>query len=226
MLEHKCEICGKMSRNKFLADGKVVCHKHRTQFKKFGKFLDNNPRTQYDRNEIEIKGDIAYISLYNKNCEVVAKTMVDKEDLPLVQYIKWRISGSGYVINSSTRKRPNTFYLHRVVLGCDTTVDHINGDKFDNRKCNLRIANKSQNQMNVNYKGISQFGNRWQARIKLHQKALNIGMFIDKEEALYARWYAERILFKEFAYPKPEPEILESRKEEIKELVKSKVQRL
>ena len=51
-------------------------------------------------------------------------------------------------------------------------------------------------------------------------------VFDIKEEALYARWYAERILFKEFAYPKEEPDILDSRKLEIQELINRKVQRL
>ena len=80
--------------------------------------------------------------------------------------------------------------------------------------------------MNVNYKGVSKTGNQWYAYIKINQKMLNLGKYLDEEEALYARWYAEQILFKEYAYPKPEPEILESRKSQIQEYVSRKVQRL
>lgn len=81
--------------------------------------------------------------------------------------------------------------------------------------------------MNVNYKGVSHTkNNKWYAHIKLNQKMINLGVFSYEEEALYARWYAEKLLFKEFAYPKTEPNILNSRKIEIEELVKRKVQRL
>ena len=46
------------------------------------------------------------------------------------------------------------------------------------------------------------------------------------EEAQWVRWYAERIVFKEYAYPKEEPVILDSRKNELKLFVERKVQRL
>ena len=118
--------------------------------------------------------------------------------------------------------------LHRWLMECpsDKIVDHINHNTLDNRKCNLRIATKSENQMNVNYIGVYFVKNRWIAKIKINQKQIHLGVFDIKEEALYARWYAERILFKEFAYPKEERDILDSRKLEIQELINRKVQRL
>ena len=117
-------------------------------------------------------------------------------------------------------------HLSRVILDTNDFVDHINHNPLDNRKQNLRIVTKSQNQMNANYKGVSKQGNKWHARIKLNQKLICLGTYVDEEEALYARWYAEQVLFKEYAYPKPEPEILESRKSQIQEYVNCKVQRL
>ena len=80
--------------------------------------------------------------------------------------------------------------------------------------------------MNQNFKGVSKNGSKWYAHIKINQKMLNLGNYLDEEEALYARWYAEQMLFKEYAYPKPEPEILKSRKSQIQEYVNRKVQRL
>lgn len=116
--------------------------------------------------------------------------------------------------------------MHRVILDTDQFVDHINHNTLDNRKCNLRVVTKAQNMMNSNFKGVSRNGCKWYAHIKINQKMLNLGYYLDEEEALYARWYAEQELFKEFAYPKPEPEILESRKSQIQEYVNRKVQRL
>ena len=81
--------------------------------------------------------------------------------------------------------------------------------------------------MNVNYKGVCKTkSNKFYAYIKINQKLLNLGTYVDEEEALYARWYAETLLFKEYRYPKEEPNILESRKEQIKDYVNRKVQRL
>lgn len=223
MLEHKCEVCGRMWRKKLKADGKVVCNKHYLQFKKHGRFTDNSPRTQHDRNEIISDGNVAYIKLYDKQYNEIAMAIVDSDAVERVKYIKWRLNGNGYVINNSK----TSIFLHRLILNCDTIVDHINGNRLDNRKCNLRIVNKSQNQMNVNYKGVYKKDNgKWYAKIKLNQKQLNIAQFDYEEEALYCRWYAEKLLFKDFAYPKPEPQITDSRKKEIQKLVEMKVQRL
>lgn len=222
MLEHKCEICGRMYRKKLKADGKIVCMKHYTQFRKFGYFKDNSSRTPRDKNEIIVKGKIAYICLYDKQYNIIAKAIIDADDVEKVKNIKWRLNNNGYVINNSK----SSMFLHRRILSVNDIVDHINGNRLDNRKSNLRVVTKSQNQMNVNYRGVYQNKDKWIAKIKLNQKQIHIGTFIYEEEALYARWYAERILFKEFAYPKKEPDIIENRKKEIQELVSKKVQRL
>lgn len=226
MLEHKCEICGRMSRSKRKADGKVVCERHYQQFRKFGKFLDNCPRRPQDKNKIIICGDISYIELYNNIGEVIAKAIIDTEDVNKIKNIKWRLNHNGYVYNNSN----TSLFLHRQILGVNQMVDHINHNRLDNRKENLRVCTKSQNQMNVNYLGVYKVqqnkGIKWMARIKINQKVIHLGMFVYKEEALYCRWYAEKLVFGEFAFPKPEPNINEQRKEEIKKLVISKVQRL
>ena len=53
MLEHVCEVCGKRNRKKLKANGLVVCSKHYSQFKHYGYFRDNSPRTQKDRKRIK-----------------------------------------------------------------------------------------------------------------------------------------------------------------------------
>lgn len=73
--------------------------------------------------------------------------------------------------------------LHRLIMGLPTKeVDHINGNRLDNRRCNLRLASRSENASNRGpqrkknqhpYKGIK-FHNRpaltkkWQAAIKVN----------------------------------------------------------
>lgn len=222
---YRCCVCGRQLFRKIKSYGKVYCNKHYNQLKKYGHAIDNNPRTPYDKNEIIVDGKVARVKLYDAQCNHVATAIIDAEDVNKIRYTKWKLSSSGYAANTPKFSGSNK-HMHREILGTDQFVDHINHNTLDNRKCNLRIVTKAQNMMNSNFKGVSPNGCKWYAHIRINQKMLNLGNYLDEEEALYARWYAEQVLFKEYAYPKPEPEILESRKSQIQEYVNHKVQRL
>lgn len=221
-----CRACGRLSFRKIQSQHAYWCHKHYMQIRKYRHVLDNNPRTITDRNEIRIDGATATMGLYDKHSVKIAETTFDAEDVPLVRFIKWKLSASGYVMNAPKFKSSNQ-HMSRLIMHTDQFVDHINHNTLDNRKQNLRIVTKSQNAMNTNSKGVTvRKDNRFYAHIKIHQKMLNLGIYVDKEEALYARWYAEQLLFKPYNYPKPEPELPRDRKVQIQTYVNQKVQRL
>lgn len=222
-----CCICGRKSFHKIKSYGHIYCCKHYKQIKKYKKVIDNNPRTILDKNEYHIVGNTTIINIYDRKCNVIAQTIIDTEDLSKVKNIKWKLSQSGYVMNTPKFKN-STIHMSRVILGTDQFVDHINHNTLDNRKKNLRIVTKSQNQMNVNYNGVYevQSSGKWIAKIKINGKQLYLGVYVFKEEAMFARWYAETLLFKEYRYPKKKPIILQDREEQIKEYVNKKVQRL
>lgn len=223
---YTCEFCGRKIKRKIKAHGHVFCSKHYNQYKKYGKVLDYNPRTLFDKNELHICGNITYVDLYNKDCEVVAQAIIDTEDIEKIRYTKWKLSSSGYAMNTPKFHAGNK-HMSREILGVDDFVDHINHNTLDNRKENLRVVTKSQNQMNSNYKGVTkQNDGRYYAHIKINQKMINLGVYIFEEEALFARWYAEVLIFKEYRYPKEKPQILHSREVQITEYVEKKVQRL
>ena len=220
-----CEQCGRLSFRKIKAHEHVWCNKHYRQMKKYGHCLDDNPRTIYDRNEIHIEGDTAYIYLYDKDCNHIATGLCDAEDVPKIRYTKWKLSSSGYMMN--TPRSGKNIHFSRVILNTNAFVDHRNHNTLDNKKRNLRPITKSQNQMNANYKGVMHTKTeKWYAHIKLHGKMANLGVYIFKEEAFFARWYAETLLFKDFRYPKEEPDLPEDRKRQIRAYVEKKVQRL
>lgn len=81
--------------------------------------------------------------LYNRNCEVVAETIIDKDDIPYVKDIKWHLDDKGYVVN---RTQHITLKLHNYIMNHNDftilVVDHINNNRLDNRKSNLRIVTK------------------------------------------------------------------------------------
>ena len=86
-------------------------------------------------------------------------------------------------------------------------IDHKDGDPFNNRIANLRLATKRQNSHNrrsmsaCGLKGVSLDGRRdlWRARIKLDDKQKWLGYFRTKEEAAAAYADAARQYFGEFA---------------------------
>ena len=141
-----CCICGRISHRKIKAYKKCYCNKHHRQIKTYGKPLDNNPRTTIDRNEIRINGDTAIMDIYDKNAEKIAETLIDTDDIDKIKYIKWKLSASGYIMNSPKFKGSN-IHLSRVILNTDQFVDHINHNTLDNRKENLRITKPNECQL-------------------------------------------------------------------------------
>lgn len=221
-----CNICHRVMNRPVRMNDEFWCYKHRNQTRKYGHVLDTNPRTTFDKNLITVVGDIAYVQLYDKNGLPIAQAIIDAEDVEKIRYIKWKRSASNYACNTPRHKSSN-IQMSRMILDTDQFVDHINHNTLDNRKANLRVVTKSQNQMNSNYKGVStRPDGRFYAHIKLHGKMLNLGVYIFEQEALYARWYAEALLFGEYRYPKPEPVLPDTRKTQIKAVVIRKVQRL
>lgn len=92
------------------------------------------------------------------------------------------------------------FYVHGEWPQDD--IDHINGDRSDNRISNLRDVSRSENLQNVatarkssthGFIGASRQGGRWKARIKLNGKETHLGLFDTPEEAseAYLRAKAE-----------------------------------
>ena len=220
-----CDVCGRHQKHIIKYYGQKLCNKHYRQIKKYGHVLDNNPRTIYDKNEFHIKGEITYIDLYDQHCNKIAETLIDTEDLNKVKHTKWKLSSSGYAMNNPKYKGSN-LHMSRVILDTTKFVDHINHNTLDNRKSNLRIVTKSQNQMNTNYKGVSKTkDSKYYAHIKINQKMINLGVYIFEEEALFARWYAETILFKEYQYPKQKPVILKDRENQIISYVQNKIKK-
>ena len=225
---YRCSVCNRQLFRKKTLNHKVYCSKHYNQVKKYGHPLDNNPRTVLDKNEITIAGNTAYIKLYDNDNNPIATARIDVEDVPKVRYTKWRLAKNGYVVSNSKYGLNISRSLHKVVLNTTDLVNHIDHDQLNNRKHNLiRMPTITGYSINQDFLGVVQNSNgSWQARIKVNNKTINLGKYHEETEALYARWYAEQLLFKEYAYPKPEPEILESRKSQIQEYVNHKAQRL
>ncbi|MFA5396856.1 MAG: AP2 domain-containing protein [Methanogenium sp.] len=138
-------------------------------------------------------------------------TLVDDKDFEFLNQWKWHLSTSGYAvrnihvrigINKYTRCR---VWMHRMLNKTpdELFTDHINRNKLDNRKCNLRSVTKSVNSFNRDKnknnksgtKGVyfDSWSNKWRAEIKKDGKKFTLGRFISIKDAIKARLKAEKI---------------------------------
>lgn len=119
----------------------------------------------------------------------------DPEDEALVMSRSWYVNSNGYL--AGQEKGHKHVYLHRVIMSApkDMQVDHINGDKLDNRRSNLRIVNGAHNSQNIGMlnprsesgiRGVNRAGKRWRARAKMGGQEKHIGHFDTPNEAAKA----------------------------------------
>ena len=133
------------------------------------------------------------IELFNNKKEKVGETIVD--EILYYDLIKcsWCLKNDGYVFNSKLG------LLHRYIMNYtgDNYIDHINGNKLDNRKNNLRIVTPKQNAQNISsqknstskYIGVyySKQNKKYMSRIHVNNKTLYVGSFQSEEDAAKAR---------------------------------------
>lgn len=142
------------------------------------------------------------------------RAIVDACDYPTLSRYSWRYSNgraarSINFLDPHGKWRNRSVYMHRSILNAPTEmeVDHINGDALDNRRCNLRLATRQENQMNkgamyrarCRYVGVSPEGSRFVAHIMHKGRRYRIGAFDTDIEAARARDVKALELCGEFA---------------------------
>lgn len=148
-------------------------------------------------------------------------TVVDDADYDWLNQYIWCLTGNGYVINAiaysalcDTPCSPVSS-MHRLILGLEIgdkrEGDHINHKTSDNRRCNLRICNRSENQHNRSltkrntsskFKGVSWNKNakKWYTKIKVDGHTKWLGSFSEEKYAAQAYNIAAKKYFGEFAF--------------------------
>jgi hypothetical protein len=137
--------------------------------------------------------------------------IIDEEDVPLIKPYKWYVCKDGYLFRHiKIANKRTTISMHRFISNADKTtqIDHINGNRKDNRKCNLRKATPRQNRFNtVKYKGISKYKGvswnkkvkKWRAAIHFNKKYYSLGYFYNECDAAIAYNKKALELFGEYA---------------------------
>jgi hypothetical protein len=124
------------------------------------------------------------------------EAIVDDEDYEYLNQYKWYVTNRNYAAN------PKNGLMHRVIvfvgkmidLKKNEEIDHINGNRLDNRRCNLRVVTRRQNSQNRHvpqkskYPGVCwhKWAKQWITKIKINGKQKHIGYFRTEIEAFEA----------------------------------------
>ena len=164
--------------------------------------------TQTKQNRFDLSHE--YGVGYTSNNE---EFLFDLEDYDKIKNNCWCINNEGYLISTVRGSRTEFIYMSRVIMNISDNrydVDHINHNTKDNRKSNLRVVTRSQNNMNRSLQSNNTSGvtgvcfdkrlGKWSARITVNKQTINLGLFVDFNEAVDARKCAEIKYFGEYRY--------------------------
>jgi hypothetical protein len=157
--------------------------------------------------DLHIPEDFYVVPLYKKDGSISDYAMVSVGDYHRVMQYKWRkgdkFDYARLCLRPGGRKgKLVTVLMHRFILGLPSyrdgnIADHINGNRLDNRRSNLRITTHSVNCQNAKrrsdntsgYRGIawSQQHRKWRVRFQKDGKGIEVGCFNDLADAILAR---------------------------------------
>lgn len=144
---------------------------------------------------------LALVSVaYDKDTGEIVKTMSNGSQ----RRTAGSVHSAGYRV---TRFDSKVVHVHRLAFFLtegawpECQVDHINGDRSDNRWCNLRKVDQVTNMQNIRKAtaasssgmlGAFTAGRRWRSQIKVHGRLVNLGVFDTAAEAHAAYTAAKR----------------------------------
>lgn len=144
-----------------------------------------------------------------------APALIDPQDSDLRKF-RWH-DRNGYPSRMITiaKKKRRTIYMHILILERvlnrpllkGEECDHVDGNKHNNQRSNLRLATRQQNTHNTKrrstnstgFKGVVPFGNRFRAFISVDKQQLYLGTYDTPEQAHEAYKLAAIAYFGDFA---------------------------
>ena len=148
---------------------------------------------------------------HRKNSPIKGYATVDDADFEKLNKYNWSYLSSGYAFRYLPKDgKPKCILMHRQIMNPvkGLCVDHVDGNRLNNQRENLRTCTHSQNLMNQKLNKKSTSGipgihflkreQKWLAHIKIKGKQIRLGLFKEKQTAINTRAEAEIKYFKEF----------------------------
>lgn len=205
-----CKICGKVDKynTKSFKYNMPLCRKHFIQLNIYGVITDKSSFLLTDKNKFTKLPEFYEIELRDKNYNIVGYALIDDCDYENCKNLKWYKDSEGYARTTIDGRK---IRLHKYITNTDknTLIDHINGEKLDCRRKNMRIASYSDNTVKSkigknntsNIIGVYYWNNNdgyWVARFQ-YGEINHCKYFIEKEDAIIQRLYWELKYLKELA---------------------------
>lgn len=156
-------------------------------------------------NLYRIGGSCVYVKLSNAEKEMIVDI---GEWEKWAKFCCWHLNANGY---AATHIDGRNKLFHWVIFPekeSGVVVDHINGNRLDNRMENLRLVNRAQNNMNKGLRSDNTSGHtgvswdkskgKWVVQIQIDGKNKHIGRYASKKDAINARIKAEEKYFGEY----------------------------
>jgi hypothetical protein len=140
-----------------------------------------------------------------------AVALVDDEDFDTLACFRFKLNSHGYVVRTihTSDDRRTYICLHRQIMNAQRGqyVDHIDNDKLNNSRSNLRFCSQSQNLANrrlhknnsSGFKGVTFQHGRYHARIQKDERDIHLGFYDDLRSAALGYDFAATLLFPGFA---------------------------
>jgi hypothetical protein len=151
-------------------------------------WINDEIKNKYDNSPFRIP-------LRNRAGVIIEYALVDEDDFEKVNKYKWNLSVDGYAKGKVEKKdiRLHHYIFKKAENG--NVIDHINQDRLNDSKLNLREVSRSENSHNVKknsnietsskYKGVTWDKNtqKWVSRCIYNKKRVSLGVFKNEEEA-------------------------------------------
>jgi len=122
--------------------------------------------------------------------------LVSDEDYECLNQFHWSVDGNGYPQKAiKTKKGWRPIRMHRYLLKLKKKehCDHINHNKLDNQRVNLRKCTQKENNRNLpmmitntsGFRGVwwDKFKNKWHSNISVNNKTIHLGRFKNIKDA-------------------------------------------